>query len=143
MKVWFNKIIKPKFFELDWEKKRDWRKKNPVTEATVCIICNFPLDNKARNGWFDNVAKSEDLLLRNIYSSLEMKSMNIFEIDEYKEILYRIINIFHDFELALQDGVLKDEVRNFMMEDLSDDYETFQDIRADRKNFYPKKTFLK
>ena len=72
-----------------------------------------------------------------------MKSMNIFEIDEYKEILYRIINIFHDFELALQDGVLKDEVRNFMMEDLSDDYETFQDIRADRKNFYPKKTFLK
>lgn len=71
-----------------------------------------------------------------------MKSTNILEIDEYKEILYRIINIFHDFEVALQDGVLNDEVRYFMMEDLSDDYETFQDIQADiEKVSIPKKPF--
>lgn len=60
LKAWFDNI-KPNFFELDWEKKRDWRKKNPLTETIVCIICNLPLDIEARNGWFNHVAKSEHL----------------------------------------------------------------------------------
>ena len=27
LKSWFNKIIKPKFFEIDYDKKENWRKK--------------------------------------------------------------------------------------------------------------------
>ena len=44
LKDWFSKLIKSKFFELDYEKKQYWKKHNPVTDSTKCSICNFPLD---------------------------------------------------------------------------------------------------
>ena len=52
---------------------KNCRKENPVTDETVCSICDFPLDPYSENGWFDDVVISEHLFLRNIYSPLEMK----------------------------------------------------------------------
>ena len=94
LKAWFNKIIKPKFFEVGYDKKDSWKEKNPVTNETLCCICDFPLDPYADKGWFDHVIEAEHLFLRNIYSYLQMKTMGIDDICEYKDILYQLLNIF-------------------------------------------------
>ena len=104
MKVWSNKIIKPKVFEVDQDKKSSWRKQNPLANKTNCCICDFPIDPHVKNGWFDPVVNSEHLFLRNVYSLSEMKTMGIDDIGEYKENLYRVLNIFTDFEDAPQNG---------------------------------------
>ena len=52
--------------------------------------------------------------------------MNISNIEDYKEILYRLLNMHDHFETALQDGVINDEIRDFMVEDLGDTYKTFE-----------------
>ena len=44
LKDWFNRIIKPKFFDLDCIKKTEWRRKNRVTNDTLCCICDFRLN---------------------------------------------------------------------------------------------------
>ena len=68
--------------------------------------------------------------------------MNIVDIDNFKEILYRILNIFHEFEVVLQDGDVNEEVRTFMMEKLCDVYENLEDLRIDvEKVNLPKKSF--
>ena len=102
LKVWFNKIIKPKFFEVDFDKKPSWTKQNLLTNKTNCCICDLPIDPHAENGWFDYVVNSEHLFLRNIYSLSQMKAIGIDDIGEYIENLYRLLNIFTDFEDVLQ-----------------------------------------
>ena len=42
LKAWFGKIIKPKFFEIDYAKKQDFRKKIQWTVAQYVICVIFP-----------------------------------------------------------------------------------------------------
>ena len=107
-----------------------------MTTEAICSICNFPPEAEPENGWFDHVVKAEHLFLKNIYSESEMKSMDILDIENYKEIFYLLLllDIYHHFEVALQDGFIDDEIREFMAENLCDTYETFQELR-------PKKPF--
>ena len=44
LKLWFNKAIKPRFFEIEYELRRNWRNKNPKTSDTLCSICDFPIN---------------------------------------------------------------------------------------------------
>ena len=131
LKGWFNKIIKPKFFEVDHDKKSSWRKQNPLRNKTNCCICDFPIDPHATNGWFDHVVNFEHLFLRNIYSLSHMKTMGIDDIGEYKENLYRLLSIFTHFEDALQNGEPNEEVINFIREDLSSVYNTLGSLKED------------
>ena len=114
LKGWFDKLIKPKFFELDFDKKQYWKKHNPLTDSTACSICDFPLDPYGDNGWFEHVAKSEHLFLRNIYSAEEMKQMGINNFSEYKYDLISMLDIVGEFEDALQDGEPGENVINFI-----------------------------
>ena len=111
--------------------KRELEKKNPVTNKTVCSICDFPLNPHTENGWFNHVVNAEHLFLRNIYSPSELKTMSIDDIGDYKESLYRLLNIFTDFEVALQDGEPSEEVINVIREDLCSVYDTFNSLRED------------
>ena len=105
LKDWFSKLKEPKFFELDYEKIYIyWKKHNPVTDSTKCSICDFPLDPYSNNGWFDHVAKSEHLFLRNIYSPAEMVLMEVDNFLEYRDNLISMLNTVSAFEEALQDG---------------------------------------
>ena len=71
-----------------------------------------------------------------------MKTVSIDDISEYKESLYRLLNIFTDFEDALQDGEPSEEVINFIREDLCNVYDTFNNLRDDiEKISVPKKPF--
>ena len=142
LKAWFNKILKLKFFDVDYNKKDDWRKKSPLTSDTACTICAFPIDPYAENRWFNHVVNSEHPFLRNIYSPSQVKVMGIDDIDGYKESLYRLLNIFTDFEDAVQDGEPSEEVMNFIREDLCDIYDNFNSLREDvEKVSLPEKPF--
>ena len=50
LKLWFNQIIKPRFFELDNNQKECFKKDNPITKGTLCSICDFPINPYADNG---------------------------------------------------------------------------------------------
>ena len=77
LKAWFPKIIKPKFFEIDYTKKQDFRKENPVDSRTVCYLCDFLLVADSEKGWFDFVVGCEYLFLKIIYTYDDFKEMNI------------------------------------------------------------------
>ena len=79
-----------------------------------------------------------------------MKTIGIEDIGEYKENLYRLLNIFTDFEDALQNGEPNEEVINFIREinfvreDLSSIYETFSGLREYIEEVsLPKKPFTR
>ena len=68
--------------------------------------------------------------------------MSIDDVDEYKENLYRFLNIFIDFEDALQHGNATEEVMDFIREDLCGAYDTFSSLRQDiEKISLPKRPF--
>ena len=103
---------------------------------------------EAKNGWFDFVVCSEHLFLRNIYSYEELEKREIKDEESYKEILYWLA-LYSLFEAALQDGVICDEVRDFMLEDLNNNYESFGELREGiehisvlKKPFGSKKTLF-
>ena len=89
-------------------------KHNPVTDSTKCSIYDFNLDPYSNNGWFDHVAKSEHLSLRNIYSPAEMILMGVDNFLEYRDDLISMLNIVSEFEEALQDGQPSEDVINFI-----------------------------
>lgn len=57
--------------------------------------------------------------------------MGIFDVEDYKDILNRLVDLHSHFETALQDSVINDEIRDFMLEDLSNSYEMFEELRKD------------
>ena len=68
--------------------------------------------------------------------------MSIDDVDEYKENLYRFLNILIDFEDALQHGNATEEVMDFIREDLCGAYDTFSSLRqAIQKISPPKRPF--
>lgn len=50
LKEWFNRIIKPKFYELDSLEKLHFRRQNPINDTSVCCIYDFPLSVDAESG---------------------------------------------------------------------------------------------
>ena len=73
LKLWFEKIMKQRFVDLHYQKKIDFRKQHPITEETLCSICDFPLNPQAKRGWLDHVMESEYLFLNNIYHEEQIK----------------------------------------------------------------------
>ena len=101
LKLWFNKIIKPRFFEVDYSQKDRFEKDNPITKNTLCSICDFPINPHSDNGWLEYIAKSEHLFLGNIYDQSQMKTTEIDDLNDYSNHIYRLLIIFEDFEDAL------------------------------------------
>ena len=109
---------------------------------TECSICDLSLEAESENCWLDHVVKAEHLFLKNIYSESEMKSMDILDIENYKEMFYCLFDVYHHFEVALQDGFINEEIKKIMTEDLSYTYKTFQELRQDiEKIVVPKRIF--
>ena len=124
------------------KKKTILEKHNPVTDSTKCSVYDFNLDPYSNNGWFDHVAKSEHLSLRNIYSPAEMILMGVDNFLEYRDDLISMLNIVSEFEEALQDGQPSEDVINFI--DFDWFAETFFDIKERvEKISLPKKLFIK
>ena len=72
----------------------------------------------------------------------DLKQMKIENEENYEEILRRLIQFYPLFENVLQEGELWDEVRNFMLEDLDNNYSSLQDLREEIDHIsVPKKRF--
>lgn len=146
IKLWFNKIIKPRCFDIQYSQKEHLRQKSPITNQTLCSICDFPMDPQTDNGCLNHVIKSEHLFLKNIYDQDEMKKMEIDNLDDYTVILYRLLNIFEEFEDVLQSGKMTKTVMDSLRGDLdlAATYEIFELLRGDIENIYvPKRSFAK
>lgn len=109
---------------------------------TECSICDLSLEAESENYWLDHVVKAEHLFLKNIYSESEMKSMDILDTENYKEIFYCLFDVYHHFEVALQDGFINEEIKKIMTEDLSYSYKTFQELRQDIEKIVVPKRIL-
>ena len=85
LKFWFNK--KHKVLDLDLELKADFKQNNPLTRETICCLCHFPIDPRAKNGWSEHVFNSQYLFLENISSEKQIRQMGIdkFEIFSQKQ----------------------------------------------------------
>ena len=89
LKFWFQK--NRKVIELSVEEKAYYKQKNPKTKGTICCLCDFPLQARAKNGWCDHAFKAEHLFLENIYSEKEMKRMEMDSFEIYCEKLNKIL----------------------------------------------------
>ena len=107
---------------------------------TIYSICDFSICPFADKGWFDSLSNFEHLFLQIIYFYKQMKSMEIDNIEEYKQNLYRLLNILADFEDALEHGQRNEEVLDFITEDLGDAYNAFSALEQILKGFRTKKT---
>ena len=111
---WFSNVIKPKFFELNDIKQQIFIKENPIVPSkTTCSICGFLLDVKAdseeHKNWYDFIIECEHLFLRNIYSSTDLKEMDVDTTEKYLDIIYRLLKLSPMFARALDSGDMSDE----------------------------------
>ena len=102
------------------------------------------MDPQADNGWLDYVTKAEHLFLKNIYDQDQMKKMEIENLEDYRYIIYRLLNIFEELEEAFESRTMTDTVMDFLRGDLSEAYETFEHLRENiEKIQVPEKPFAK
>ena len=102
------------------------------------------MDPQADNGWLDHVTKADHLFLKNIYDQDQMKKMEIENLEDYRYIIYRLLNIFEELEEAFESRTMTDTVMDFLRGDLSEAYETFEHLREDiEKIQVPKKPFAR
>ena len=103
---WFTNIIKPKFLELSDVKRQIFIKKNKIIPfKTTCSICRFLLNVEVEGEhkrWYNFVVERQHLFLRDIFTLNELKEMKIDNIEEYYEIIDRLVELFPEVENALE-----------------------------------------
>ena len=101
-------------------------------------------DSEEHKNWYDFIIECEHLFLRNIYSSTDLKEMDIDTTEKYCDIIYRLLELSPMFERALNNGDMSDEFKNFMMEDLENVYTTLSELKEDIDHIaIPKRSFTK
>ena len=143
---WFTNIMKPKFLELSDVKRQIFIKENKIIPSqTTCSICVFLLDAEIEGEhkrWCNFVVEREHLFLRNIFTLNELREMKIDNIEEYYQIIDRLVESFPEVENALDTEDMSEEFKNFLLEDLIDQYPTLREMKDDINHIIlPKKPF--
>ena len=97
LKLWFNKYRK--VLEISPEQKKKNYDNAPKND---CCLCDFPLQSRAENGWFQHVCKVEYLFLENSYISKEMYQMGIDNFDVYFEKVKKVLDNVDEFCASLE-----------------------------------------
>ena len=122
-------------------------KENPILPSkTTCSIFGFLL-NVAATGehkcWYDFIVECEHLFLRNIYTTTDLKEMNISVTEKHYEIIGRLLELFPAVEAAL-DLDWSNQFKNFMMEEVDGAYSHLDDLKENIEHVAgPKKRFAK
>ena len=145
LNLWFNKTIKTRFYELEYLQKDPFKGKNPLSKETLCSICNFPMNPYQDNGWLDHIVKAEHLFIKNIYDRNQMKKMEIDNLEDYQTIIYNMLNLSEEFEGALENDKVTDNIVDFLrLETLGDSYGSLAILKEDIQNTtVPKRPFAK
>ena len=69
--------------------------------------------------------------------------MKIYDTEKYHEIFYRIVELFHVVESALEDENTGTEFEDFMLEELDNLYSTVDELKETTDVVIPKKRFVK
>ena len=69
-----------KVLELDKKSKKDYIQNN---KPNICCTCDFLMDSRTSNVWFEHICKAEYLFLENLYDSKEMFRMGIFDFEVF------------------------------------------------------------
>ena len=88
---------KHKAIDLELELKAEFKQSNPLKKETLCCLCNFPIDPRAKNGWADHVFKAKHLFLENIYNEKQMVQMGIDRFDIFSQKLNTILDEVDSF----------------------------------------------
>ena len=99
LKSWFQKR---KVLELDLDEKLEFIQKDPIKKDTLCCLCDFPINARAKNGWFDHVIKAEYLFLENIYISRDLKKMKIERIELFEQKIKNFFEYLDDFCASIE-----------------------------------------
>ena len=99
LKSWFQKW---KVLELDLDQKVEFIRKNPLKKDILCCLCDFPINARAKSGWFDHVIKAEYLFLENIYISDDLKEMKIERIELFEQKIKNFFEYLHDFCASIE-----------------------------------------
>ena len=97
LKFWFNKYRK--ILEISPEQKTNFYDNAPKND---CCLCDFPLQSRAENGWFQHVCKVEYLFLENIYTAKEMYQMGIDDFDVYFEKVKKVLDNVDEFCASIE-----------------------------------------
>ena len=100
LKFWFQE--NHQILEIDIDSKSNFKQENPLTESTLCCLCNFSINPRARNGWAEHVFKPEHLILENIYSEKQMVKMGIDKFEVFSEKLNKILDQLDPFCASIE-----------------------------------------
>ena len=100
LKFWFQK--NHKILELEIDFKMEFKQNNPITNETLCCLCDFPLEPRAKNGWADHVFKAEHLFLENIYRGKQMVSMGIDKFEHFSKKLNQVLDEINSFCASIE-----------------------------------------
>ena len=132
---WFTNIMKPKFLELSDVKRQIFIKENKIIPSqTSCSICVFLIDIEIEGEHkrcCNFVVEREHLFLRNIFTHNELREMKIDNIEEYYQIIDRLVESFPEVENAIDTQDMSEEFKNFLLEDLIDQYPTLREMKDD------------
>ena len=148
---WFRNTIKTKFLELSDIKKQIFIKENPtVPSKTICCVCGFMLDNETFGNshiWYAFILDREQLFIRNIYSKIELQSMeDIRDICNYQDSFERFIKLVPLLENSLENprGIREKDTReDFLRYDLNNEFCHLGEVREAIDKFKVVKKFGK
>ena len=95
--------------ELDLDQKFEFIRKNPIKKNTLCCLCDFPVNARAKNGCFDHVIKAEYLFLENIYTSNDLKKMKIKRIELFEQKIKKNLEYLDDFCASIESEYKDDQ----------------------------------
>ena len=91
-------------------------------QKRLLSYCDFWLQSRAENGWFQHVCKVEYLFLENIYTAREMYQMGMDNFDIYFEKVKKVLDDVDEFcasieienRLSIVRGKTNDEIKEIV-----------------------------
>ena len=92
LKFWFEQ--NRKVLEITEQQQHQFTQNNA---QKTCCICDFPIQSRAGNGWFEHVCKAEYLFLENIFDAKDMYKMGIANFQKYFNKIKKLLDNVDDF----------------------------------------------
>ena len=102
-----NWINKNKVLELDEKQKNDYIQNN---KPDLCCICDFSMDSRAPQGWFEHICKADHLFFENLYETREMFHLEISDFDIFFGKVAKILDKTDEF----CEGIKREHLENIV-----------------------------
>ena len=113
------------------ERATNYRRLNPISLDTECVICDFPLDVKPNNinlkenemSYLDFVIKKEYSFLKNIYDESELKKPKVINnLENYHEKMILFVHLIMIAEIELKSASWYEEISDEALQHFLTEY---------------------